>query len=756
MTKENSPHSHTSVPPPVAQNHAPPHVGAATINVAEEIRLSDIIGVLVRHRAIVFSITLLFTVLAALYCNLTQPLYTASTLLQIDVRKKNIVNIESVSTSFSGDDSQIKSELDSINSPTLAGMVVDELQLQKDPEFNPSLRELGVVDSFVKTLKEDYLSFLVQKKEDDTLEGVAEENSERAAAIRALRSKLRVSKKERSYTIVIEVTSESSKKAQLLANTFANAYLRNQLALKFDASRRANQWLSDRLKELQKKLEDSERNVQQFKLANNLTQDNAKSVVEQQLAQLTTELVNARTARTQAEAKLANIRQDVNSVPEVLSSALIQSLRTQEVQVVRKRAELSSRYGPKHPKMINVNNELEDLSQKIKFEIENIITSIENEFKLSKSREEALQKSLEDLQGGKESEISESATVQLAELTRQMEADKALYESFLTRFKETSEQGLEQADAEVISYADLPLSPSYPPKSLIITVTAIFSFLFSIAIAFFIEEMDNTFRGGPQFEKSVGLRVLGMIPYVEKPENQKYTAVMTPSSVFFESLRSVLTALYFSRPNNIPKSILITSSVPGEGKTFFSISFSNMLARSGMKVLLIDCDLKRASLSQHLVGGSTAKRKILADFITGKVSENDIIYQNSEPGLHYIASYSNTSYSQNILESDRMKYLIQVMSLRYDYVVLDCPPVMAVSDALVLAPLVDAIVYAVQWGKTPQKIVTNAVNMLKHSKGYIAGAVLTQVNLKKHGSYGYGDTAYYYSEYKDYYTTNQS
>ena len=181
-----------------------------------------------------------------------------------------------------------------------------------------------------------------------------------------------------------------------------------------------------------------------------------------------------------------------------------------------------------------------------------------------------------------------------------------------------------------------------------------------------------------------------------------------------------------------------------------------MLARSGMKVLLIDCDLKRASLSQHLVGGSTAKRKILADFITGKVSENDIIYQNSETGLHYITSYSNTSYSQNILESDRMKYLIQVMSLRYDYVVLDCPPVMAVSDALVLAPLVDAIVYAVQWGKTPQKIVTNAVNMLKHSKGHIAGAVLTQVNLKKHGSYGYGDTAYYYSEYKDYYTTNQS
>lgn len=742
-------------PPPV-QAFTQHHVGAAPINVAEEIRLSDIIGVVIRHKAIISSTIIFCTVLALLYCYLTQPLYTASVMLQLEVRKKKLIDIESVASSITADESQIKSELDTISSPTLAGLVVDELQLKNDPEFNSSLRELGFYDSFMKTLKDDYLSFLFKANSENGFERTPSADPARDAAIRALRSKLQVVKKEKSYTIVISVTSESNKKAQLLANTIANVYLRNQLSLKFEASRRANDWLSERLKELQKKLEESERNVQQFKLANNMTQDNAKSVVEQQLAQLTTELVNARTARTQAEAKLASIRQDVNSVPEVLSSGLIQSLRTQEVQVVRKRAELSSRYGPKHPKMINVNNELEDLGVKIKSEIENIITSIENEFKLSKGKEEALEKSLNELKGGKESEISESVTVQLAELTRQMEADKALYESFLTRFKETSEQGLEQADAEIISYADLPLAPSHPMKPVIIGGALIFSLFFGIAIAFLIEEMDNTFRGSPQFEKATGLRVLGMIPHIDMPSNQRYSDSISPSSVFFESLRSVLTALYFSRPNNIPKSILITSSVPGEGKTFFSVSFSNMLARSGMKVLLIDCDLKRASLSNYLVSGSTAKRRILSDFITGKVSENDIIYQNPETGLHFITAYSNTAYSQNILESERMKYLIQAMSLRYDYVVLDCPPVMAVSDAMVLSPIVDAVVYAVQWGKTPQKIVKNAINILQHTKSHVAGAVLTQVNLKKHGGYGYGDTAYYYSEYKDYYTTTQS
>ncbi len=752
MTKQLPPHMHPQAHP--AQNHVHHgNVGASPLQAAEEVKLSDLFAVLNRNRMLIISITLLFAALAAFYAYTTKPLYSATALMQIDVRQKNIVDIESVTSSITSDESAIKTEVDILRSRTLAAMVVEEFNLEKDPEFNPSGEDLSAFSKFMNLLSSDYFFFFMKKEKEV---GVENDNSEKARVINAFLSRLDISRKERSYTIGIAFTSESNRKAQILANAVANAYLRNQLDLKYKATQDANQWLSERLKELQKKLQDSERELQQFKVANNLTQDNAKSVIEQQLTHITNELVNARTSRTQSEAKLENIRQDINSVPEVVSSSLIQSLRTQEVQVVRKRAELSSRYGPKHPKMINVNNELQDLKSKIQSEIENIITSIENEVKVSRSKEEALEKSLESLKSGQENQVSESAVVQLAELSRQVEANKALYESFLTRFNETSEKGLEQADAKIFAFAEVPQQPSYPPKFLIISGAAFFAFFLSIAIVFLIEELDSTFRSTLEIEKELGVRALGMVPHIKVDPNQRYMADVSTSSVFFESLRTVLTATYFSRPNNIPKSILVSSSVPGEGKTFFSLSFASMLAQSGMKVLLIDCDLKRAALSQTLAKGVEAKYRILSDFITGKSTESEIVYQNPKTGLHFIISHPNTAHSQNILSSERMRYLIQIMSLRYDYVVLDCPPVMAVSDALVMTPFVDTVIYAVQWGKTPKKLVTTAVNSLKHTNAHIAGVVLTQVNLKKHSKYSYGDAAYYYSEYKDYYTTKDS
>jgi polysaccharide biosynthesis transport protein len=486
----------------------------------------------------------------------------------------------------------------------------------------------------------------------------------------------------------------------------------------------------------------------------NLVETQGRTVTDQQISELNSRLVQAQADRAQAEAKLENLERDPTTVQDVINSPLIQSLKGQEIQVLRKRSELSNRYGVKHPKMINVQTELEDLRVKIEGEVKRITESLKNEVYVSRSKEESIQKSLKSLQG--DAALSDKAQVELAELTRQMEADKAIYESFLTRFKETSEQGLEQADVKVVSYAEAPPTPSYPKKLMILLVAAVGSLFLGVILSLVIESVDHTFRGAPQIEQDLGINVLGMVPKVDIEDD--YPIDIQPSTLIFESLRTVLNSIYFLRPNSIPKSIMVTSSIPGEGKTFFALSFANILAMSGMRVLVIDGDLKRANLSHHYYKTKQVKRKnigVLSDFITGKAELKDIIINTSE-NQDIILSTANTAFSQNLLESERMSYLIKVLSLQYDFIIVDCPPVMAVSDALIVSKLVDATVYVVRWGSTDRKLVRNGLNLYRRTSGYLSGIVLSQVDLKKHKYYRYGDSASYYSSYKEYYTNESA
>ncbi len=699
-----------------------------------DINIKDIFLILRRRAEVIYVSIFLFLGLAVFFLFIAQSKYTSQAVLQVNSQKSQVVNIESVLTNSMPEELQIQSQVDILTSRNIAGQVVDALNLVRDSDFSPN------TDS--EKTEQGLFSFLSFNK-------VADRNSKediRSYTINNVLKKLSVSRNQKSYTIVVNFTSKSPEKSALIANTFVDKYLENQLSTKFEATERANDWLNKKITDLHEKVKESETNVQSFREENDLVETAGRTVTDQQLAELNTQLVLAGAERAQAEAKLQGLK-DMETSADVLRSPLIQSLRNQEAEVMRKVSDLSSQYGPRHPKIVNVTAELRDLRGKISLEINKIKSSLENDLYVTKSHEASIKQSLDELQN--KTGISKKAKIELDELERQKNANNSLYEIFLSRFKETSEGiGLEQPDAFVISKAETPVVPSFPNK-LSIIAGAIFIGLFSgIGLAFLLEHLDDVVNSSKQAEELTNIDTIGMIPELEDNQNPVAYLIKRPSSVFAESLRSVLTSVQFSNPDNPPKVIMATSSVPKEGKSLFVLMLASLAALSGKKILLIDCDLKRPKVGKFMKKDTEPG---LVDYLTGKATEKQCIHNDDRTGLHYIPASPNTVNSNHLLNSAKMKDLIANMREKYDLVILDTPPIMAISDGVVLSKIVDTTLFIIRWNKSKRDIIKSAIKQINSFNVNMAGTVITRVDLEKQSKYGQGDRGYYYKNYSEYY-----
>ncbi|UTW58698.1 polysaccharide biosynthesis tyrosine autokinase [Kordiimonas sp. SCSIO 12603] len=695
------------------------------------------------------------------------PKYTASSLLAIESRQSSVVDLEAVMSGVGTDVAAIKTEIDVLKSRRLAGKLVDKLNLTKDSEFNKNLQPAGGLLSLLNPLNylpESWSNAILGRSEDNrTAEEVAA--ATRTDVIDAVLKKLSVSNSRLSYSITLSFESESPKKAALLTNTLADLYLDDQLEVKFEATQRANEWLNSRVFDLRQNVRESERKVQSFKESNHLVQTGAAGLVnEQQLAQINSQLIEAKTDLARAEARQEQIRQTIASgqdvstsgLAEVIQSNLISRLREQEAEVLRRRAELGTRYGPKHPRMKNVEAEVLDINQKIEAETQKIINSISNEAEIAAIRVETLEKNLGEL--STQSIQVNRAQVQLRELEREAEANRVLLETFLTRFKETSSQdGLQQADARIISVADVPTEKSFPKTMLILGLAGFAGVGLGIGAAFLLEALDNGYRNFDILKQDIGIKGLGMVPLLNKGnlklQRPEEYLLSKPTSSFAEAHRNIHASLMFSGGASgvTPRVLGITSSIPGEGKSTVALCFAHILGKSGLKVLVVEADMRRPVL----------KRRI--EIPEQYISLNEVFVQNDEgtakkdifedpnSGVHIL--YANKEDDpQSLFASKSFELFLREAREQYDMVIVDTPPVMAVSDVIVASKYLDAISFVIQWEKTEKGIVKSAYKQLQQLNVPVAGAILTQVNVKRHQGYGYGDQGYYYGTKSGYYT----
>jgi len=702
----------------------------------------------------------LITVLAALVSLQLTPIYTASAEVLIDSRQNEVLDMTSVLSGLSLNSDVIDTEVEVIRSRQLLKRVVRDLQLVEDPEFNLSLR----APSFVQQVNPLAMLRRALGSEEAAAARTPEEQAalEEERVVTELGRALRVMRNGLTFVIRISVKSEDPAKAAELANAIANAYLVDQMEAKFEATQRANEWLSARLANLRDQLRVSEDAVEIYRSENELFQQDGATLTEQQLGQLNAQLALSRADRAEKQARLRRVEEllrsgrGVDAVAEVLASNVIIRLREQQALVVRKRAELASRYGDRHPEMIKVRRELSDLENQIEAEVSRIVSGLRNDLSAATERERSLEASLGQLKAGAAED--DRARVRLRELEREAEANRALYESFLSRFKETTgQEGLQTADARIISSATPPINPSSPKTKLNVAAAFAFSAVLGIGIALILERLDSGFRTADQLEGALGLMHLASVPRLDRSQCKIDGEVLSPQdyilarplSSFAEAFRFLRTAVMLSDVDRKPKTVLFTSAMPDEGKTTIALCFARSAASSGVRTILVDGDLRRPSV--HRAMGMTPEVGLI-EHLSGQCNLEDVILQDGETGLDVLPSIHNAATPPDLLASEAVKALLRRLSADYDLVVVDSAPVLPVAATKALAQAVDKTIFIARWQDTPRDASAAGIKDLRAMRVDLAGAVLSQVDVERQKAHGYGDRTYYQGRYETYYT----
>ena len=399
------------------------------------IDLRQVMLTLRRNTKLIATIAVAITLVTLVVTLQLTPLYTATAKILIDTRQSNVVDVEAVLSGLSADSSTVDSQVEIIRSQALAFRVIDTLDLMTDPEFNKALRE----KSWIASLNPISLGrSLFPGVEQDVEE---KQQAERIATVTAFLQRLSVQRTARTQVISLSFTSEVPRKAERIANAIADAYLVDQLEAKYEAARRATEWLDKRLQDLREQVKATEETAELFRAAHGLIDADGSTLTEQQLREINSQLLLARAELDGSQARLARVRELVNrgrsfdSIAEVLSSEVIRDLRREQSELIRKEAQLRARYGERHPSIIEIKDERRDLDKQIQSEVSRIVVSLENEVAVARTRVQSLERSLAATTAT--AGEREQDRVRLRELQREASSNRTLYESFLARFKET-------------------------------------------------------------------------------------------------------------------------------------------------------------------------------------------------------------------------------------------------------------------------------------------------------------------------------
>jgi capsular exopolysaccharide synthesis family protein len=456
------------------------------------------------------------------------------------------------------------------------------------------------------------------------------------------------------------------------------------------------------------------------------------------------------------QAKLSLVRglrgrgQGLDAIGDVVASPVIVNLRAQEAQLLREEAEMRSLYGERHPKIQQLNSEKANIQAKIDAEVARITRVLENDVAITAARVRTIESQL----GGMKSRTTQDreAEVRLRELERQAETSRTLYEAFLARFKEMREQQeIVEPDSRLVAIATPPTRPSSPGAKLFSAAGFLVSGVLATILALLLDRLDRGLRSAREVEAVLGLPTLALVPRLDrlKRAQRPYQYLLDkPLSAYTEAIRSIYMALKLTSVDRVPKVILVTSSLPEEGKTTIAVSLATFIARSHKRVLLLDLDLRHPSVHREL-GWSVSHG--LVEYLIDDRPLDEVIQQDLESGLHFLPVKAQTSNPTDLLESARLRELVELCRERYDFVIVDSAPLISVTDSRLAALLADRTLFAIKWGATVESAAQDAVQTLREIGADLAGAVLTQIDLRRHAQYHYADIGEYYAKTKNYY-----
>ena len=561
-----------------------------------------------------------------------------------------------------------------------------------------------------------------------------------------------VSPVKNSKIVNISFMSSSPEFAALVTNSVARAYIEELLDMRMSASRYSIEWMAKKAEEEKAKLEKSETALQEYMRANNIvTLQDKVSLTPERLSEVNTQLTKAETKRKELESvyrtvmKISANPRDAESFPGIASEPTIQALRNQILKAEQNVEELSRKYGRKHPAMMKAEEELKGLQQKRDQEINRVIGSIRNEYELAKSNEASLRSMLSSTKA--EALNLNEKFIQYGVLTREVETNRQLYDALIKKIKEQSvTEEIRTVNVWVVEKAEKPTSPVKPRKSLNVLLGLIVGLLGGIGLAFFIDYLDNTIKSPDDIEPRLGIPLLGVVPLLDSKEDGIEEIIMKePQSLYAESYKTIRTAILLSSANKPPQNIHVTSMGPNEGKSVTSVNLATTMANSGYSVLLVDSDLRRPRIHSifrlnNLSGLST--------YLAGATSDIETVFKRPLTNLSVIPAGPVPPNPSELLSSQRMHELMSVLNERFDVIVWDSPPLMTVTDSLILSNILDGTILVIRAGKTTYEMVDRGLKVLKgrresDKESHVLGVVLNGFDLKKSDQYYYQYYNYY-------------
>jgi len=725
-------------------------------SLAEQLDLRRLFNVFRRRLRLFIAVAGLIFVAAILLTFTATPKYTATANVMLDTRQEQVVNMEAVLSGLPADSATVDTEVEVLKSRRLAERVMEALNLDEDPEFNGELKEDGPLEPVTDAIA----GLLASATPEEVADNPVAQQKIRERVVDNVLAGLSVRRSGLTYVINVSYESESPTKAAAIANKFAELYLLEQLEAKFDATQQATTWLNERLEGLRQQVLTDEAAVQQYKIANNLLSAAGTNLTEQEISNYNQSLADARAEVAAAEARLNTARRQLaagsagDDLGEALNSVVIQRLREQRVTISAKVADLQGRYGDRHPEMLTARRQLADVDEQIQAEIQRIISNLEAQVQVARQRAGAISGSLSTARGTLAG--NNQALVRLNELERTAEASRTLYESYLNRYKETSsQQGIEESDARIVSNAAIPLDQSSPKVPLNLALGLVLALGAGLGAVILAEMLDAGLATAEDVEQRLGVNYLGAIPLLSSVAEGRASApidyvIEKPLSSFAEAFRNLRASVIYSRLGESVKVVAITSALPGEGKTTTSVCLARSAAQQGHRVLLVDCDLRRRSVNR-LMGKEPDKG--LIEVLAGEASLSDVLQVDGVTGVQLLPLAKSSLTPKDVFGSAAMDRLLDELRRSYDLVILDTAPVLPVADTRVLAPKADAVVFLARWRKTPEHAIQNAFRQLLGTGAHLGGVALTQVDMKMQQKYGYGDPGYYYAEYKKYYVS---
>jgi polysaccharide biosynthesis transport protein len=715
-----------------------------------EVPLGDLLRVLWRRQRVILCVVVITTVVAVAIGLLRDKTYTATAVVMIQPQEDRIVNLQQVAQGLSATPRDLETEIKFISSHENLARAVDRLDLKDNPSLIFPEPESGAIASVLSGNR----PIAGAAEGGSQPDAKQDANAFRESAIAALGGGLEVLQSGDSNILTISFTSTDPGRAALLADGIAKAYVDSQLDQKLAETEHAKSWLADQVENLRQHVMDSERTIEQFRAAHDLTASGTGQLDGQLIAALTTELIDAHAERTSKESALHQVHQlrdkgDYQLLASVLSSPMIMNLREQELDLLRSEAELSGVYGEQHPRIHELEAEKARVTERTQREIDNAIHGLENEVVAARSREDAFQQSLKEAKT--QSALSGPAEVQLRELEREADANRTLYESFLVRVKETElQQQLIQPDARVVSPAGVPQAPSSRSVLFFALIGFTGSLFIGSSLAMVLDQMDSALRTRRQVEELLGVKALGLVPAVQDADpNLSGYLGSKPGSAYAEGVRTVYTQLRLANAAAPPKVVLVTSALPGEGKTSLAISLAMCAAQLRQRTLLIDLDLRQPAVGDRL--GMQLEVGVLELIADETYDFGDVVQTIPDSGVDVLAVAQGHRSPVPYLASDRLRLLLEAARGHYDCIIVDTPPVLGVADVKVLARFVDVVLFVIRWQHTKRDAAQTALKELADVSATIAGAALNNVDMRRHAYYAYGDAGQYYSKYKSYY-----